>query len=336
MKGWWTIPNTARPERVRAIKVPHAGMPEMNDLVPSIGSSIHTNSAPLRSAPNSSPMIPWAGNFSRINVRIACSAARSAAVTGSNAPPQLLSSTPSEVRKNGLMTSPDTVASSPTKASKSTAVMRSYPGWGIVPWGHSNVTRLDPRPSRQGEASAARSKPHPAPWAPPSPCPWRREGRERAEAQKRKFENRLTNYDLPLAFCAVRCQVFPRAVAPPALPPPSLGVSSLDLGRWAASGLFLFPACPPAEASFPSGTRGLGDRSIELHDKPCELRIAAAGDWVLNFVRRDALVAARQHSLPLPGMGVSSLDWVTGYSGDPFSFRRPAPASYPAPDAREP
>src|SRR5260370_17901258 len=34
---------------------------------------------------------------------------------------------PSEVRKNGLMASPDTVASSATKASKSTAVMSLVP-----------------------------------------------------------------------------------------------------------------------------------------------------------------------------------------------------------------
>ena len=114
--------------------------------------------------------------------------------------------------------------------------------------GHGNVAWLDPHPSRQGEALAARSKPHPAPWASALSLPPCRGGRERAEAQKRKFENRLTNYDLPLAFCAVRCQVSPRAVAPPALPPPSLGVSSLDLGRWASSGLFLLsPRLPSGE-----------------------------------------------------------------------------------------
>src|ERR1700704_61931 len=57
---------------------------------------------------------------------MAVSAARSAAVTGSKLPAEPLFSTPSEVRKNGRMASPDTVASRSTKAAKSTAVMRSF------------------------------------------------------------------------------------------------------------------------------------------------------------------------------------------------------------------
>ena len=36
-------------------------MPEMKDLVPSIGSSTQTYSASARSLPNSSPMMPWSG-----------------------------------------------------------------------------------------------------------------------------------------------------------------------------------------------------------------------------------------------------------------------------------
>jgi hypothetical protein len=54
---------------------------------------------------------------------MAVSAARSAAVTGSKVPGPPLFSMPSEVRKNGRMASPDTVASRSTKAAKSTAVM---------------------------------------------------------------------------------------------------------------------------------------------------------------------------------------------------------------------
>src|SRR5258708_2276317 len=57
---------------------------------------------------------------------MAVSAARSAAVTGSKAPAPPLFSMPSEVRKNGRMASPDTVARRSTKAAKSTAVMRAW------------------------------------------------------------------------------------------------------------------------------------------------------------------------------------------------------------------
>ena len=56
---------------------------------------------------------------------MAVSAARSAAVTGSKVPAPPLFSTPSEVRKNGRIASPDTVASRSTKAAKSMAVMQS-------------------------------------------------------------------------------------------------------------------------------------------------------------------------------------------------------------------
>src|SRR6478609_2961177 len=57
-----------------------------------------------------------------MSVRMVCSAARSAAVTGSK-PPIFLFSTVSAVRKNGRMVSPDTVASWSTKLAKSMAVM---------------------------------------------------------------------------------------------------------------------------------------------------------------------------------------------------------------------
>ena len=49
MKGWFIMPNTGSPKRVSAISVPQAGMPDMKDLVPSIGSSTQTYSASGRS-----------------------------------------------------------------------------------------------------------------------------------------------------------------------------------------------------------------------------------------------------------------------------------------------
>ena len=122
MKGWFITPNTGSPNRISAISVPQAGIPAMKDLVPSIGSSTQTYSASGRSFPYSSPTTPWAGKVRRIRFRMAVSAAWSAAVTGSNWPLPL-SVTLSAVRKNGRMVSPETVASSLTKAEKSIAVM---------------------------------------------------------------------------------------------------------------------------------------------------------------------------------------------------------------------
>src|SRR4030081_3886202 len=68
-------------------------------------------------------MMPWSGKFAPITTRIADSAARSAAVTGSNEPPRLLSSTLSEVRKYGKIASPATVANLSRKAIRPAAVM---------------------------------------------------------------------------------------------------------------------------------------------------------------------------------------------------------------------
>ncbi len=45
MKGWCIIPNTGSPKRISPISVPQAAMPEMKDLVPSIGSRTQTYSA---------------------------------------------------------------------------------------------------------------------------------------------------------------------------------------------------------------------------------------------------------------------------------------------------
>src|SRR5712691_5691631 len=121
------MPYTGSPDRVKAISVPQAGMPEMNDFVPSIGSSTQTYSASARSWPNSSPMMPWSGNVRRMSARIAISAAWSAAVTGSKLPGRPLSSMLSAVRKNGRIVSPETVARSFTKAEKSIAVIAPAP-----------------------------------------------------------------------------------------------------------------------------------------------------------------------------------------------------------------
>ena len=107
MNGWCIMPNTGTPLRVSPISEPQTGMPEMNDLVPSIGSSTQTYSASVRSLPYSSPTMPCSGKLRLISERIAFSAARSAAVTGSKPTAEPLSSTPSEVRKNGRIASPD-------------------------------------------------------------------------------------------------------------------------------------------------------------------------------------------------------------------------------------
>ena len=98
-------------------------MPQMNDLVPSIGSSTQTYSA--SAARRRIPRRPCRarGMFVLISARIAASAARSAAVTGSKPPEWLLFSTPSAVRKNGRIVSPETAASSSTNAAKSIAVI---------------------------------------------------------------------------------------------------------------------------------------------------------------------------------------------------------------------
>src|SRR5581483_3658546 len=89
-------------------------------------------------------MMPCSGKFFLISERIACSAARSAAVTGSNGPLWALFSTPSIVRKNGRIASPATFASSSTKAAKSTAPMRLSPAFLIAAAGRSgNAERGD-------------------------------------------------------------------------------------------------------------------------------------------------------------------------------------------------
>src|SRR5271155_417760 len=101
--GWSMMPRIGRLSRVSAINVPNSGTPLMKDFVPSIGSNVHTNSAFSRTLPNSSPTMPCSGKRLSISDRIACSAARSAAVTGVRS---ALSSTLSGCRKYGRIASP--------------------------------------------------------------------------------------------------------------------------------------------------------------------------------------------------------------------------------------
>src|SRR5215470_1423274 len=75
--------------------------------------------------------------------RIAASAARSAAVTGSKPALPPLFSTLSDVLKNGRIALPETSASSSTNAAKSTAVMRT-PLWGYGRNTHGVNCRFTP------------------------------------------------------------------------------------------------------------------------------------------------------------------------------------------------
>jgi len=89
-----------------------------------------------------------------------------------------------------------------------------------------------------------------------------------------------------------------------ALPPPSLGVSSLDLGRWRASGLFF-----DSEALLPCAVLRFthtGCRHLAVE--------SCATQW--HLLRRGNTL------LPLPVVGVSSLDLGHWLAGDPFSFSR--------------
>jgi hypothetical protein len=117
---------------------------------------------------------------------------------------------------------------------------------------------------------------------------------------KKKFAARLTIYDLPPCnLCGPMPSNHPCGSAF-ALPPPSLGVSSLDLGRWSASGLFfdsgLFPPILPALG--PGGaTTALRNTHSGCRHLAIEL---CAARW--HLLRRGNAL------LPLPVVGVSSLD----------------------------
>src|SRR5262249_32112897 len=138
----------------------------------------------------------------------AASAARSAAVTGSNPRPLLLSSMLSVVRKNGRIASPDTLASSSTKAAKSMAVM----SWSGVRGQGEGKLALTTEDEDGGQPSRG----------------WRRTPR-----QARRGIGRASFREGRPPLCFVRRGVYccSAVTRPVAFPPPSLGVSSLDLGR---------------------------------------------------------------------------------------------------------
>src|SRR3954468_8241704 len=186
------MPKIGTPFRVSAIRVPQAGMPVMKDLVPSIGSSTQTYSAWPRSLPYSSPTIPCSGKLRFIRERIVFSAARSAAVTGSNPAADPLSSTPSEVRKNGRIASPEAVASWSTKAAKSMAVMER-----ISPPGEHGLTKSLMRGNRTVallEACRAFVPVGPGGLYPP----------------EHGYKLLMVFALAPLAFCALRCTLLQR------------------------------------------------------------------------------------------------------------------------------
>src|SRR5260370_10640342 len=113
--GWSMIPRIGRLRQVSAINVPNGGTRLIKDFVPSIGSKVQTNSASSRTRPNSSPTMPWFGKCCSISERIACSAARSAAVAGVRS---ALSSTVRGLRKYGRIASPAASANRSASARK--------------------------------------------------------------------------------------------------------------------------------------------------------------------------------------------------------------------------
>ena len=101
------MPMIGRSSWNSAISVPKVGRPVMKARVPSIGSSTQRIAASGRSRPNSSPRMPWSGNRSVSTARIACSAVRSAMVTGDRS---AFWSVAIPARKNGRITAPATSA----------------------------------------------------------------------------------------------------------------------------------------------------------------------------------------------------------------------------------
>jgi hypothetical protein len=132
---------------------------------------------------------------------------------------------------------------------------------------------------------------------------------------------------------------YPSCGSASALPPPSLGVSSLDLGRWRASGLFFvlghgapYPGTAGVSPALfllpPARSDGKGKRAGRPRSqgregcrKPCGTRIAAAVIWLLSFVQCGGICCgAATPSLPLPVVGVSSLDLGRWRCWWPFFF----------------
>jgi len=132
---------------------------------------------------------------------------------------------------------------------------------------------------------------------------------------------------------------YPSCGSASALPPPSLGVSSLDLGRWRASGLFFDSIRGCCRSSLPwdrgrlartksgrwghasGGRDARGPRVGRARRKPCGTRIAASVIWLLSFVQCGGICCgAATPSLPLPVVGVSSLDLGRWRCWWPFFF----------------
>ena len=117
----------------------------------------------------------------------------------------------------------------------------------------------------------------------------------------------------------------PRAVTLTALLPPSLGVSSLDLGRWHASGLFLCTLRHIAAGAAAPEQRRLA--AVEQCSLPtrcaatCENCIAATGILRLNFLRcGEIFLRCGNACCRRPVVGVSSLDLGHWLASDPFSL----------------
>ena len=111
--GWSITPRIGVSPSSSAISVPKVGRPLTKARVPSIGSSTQRSRASGRSRPNSSPRIPWSGKRSASTARIACSALRSAIVTGERSD---LVSIAKPARKNGRTTAPATSAAASAAA----------------------------------------------------------------------------------------------------------------------------------------------------------------------------------------------------------------------------
>ena len=96
----------------------------MNARVPSIGSNTHRYRASPRSSPNSSPNTPCSGYRPARTARIACSAVRSATVTGLASP---FSSAPTPARNHGRITAPATSAAEHAAATNPSILLTPNP-----------------------------------------------------------------------------------------------------------------------------------------------------------------------------------------------------------------
>jgi len=99
-----------------------------------------------------------------------------------------------------------------------------------------------------------------------------------------------------------------------------LGVSSLDLGRWHAGGLFYAALRFPRDGIHAS-REGWTSPLPQVAGESCVYRMAAAGISLLSFVQCGEMFSQcgdARHRRPV--VGVSSLDLGHWLAGDPFSF----------------